>query len=261
MVKLPKYIYRWGLHRDILSHSRFSKITRLFVKGPVKTLEIGSGGGVFSVELLERGNCLKVVEKDQETAKRTEEKIRYYFPNSDAEVLMGHANKIELGGPYHQVILLETLEHILDDRDLLHKISSILFPGGRLLISTPTASSGLLRSDFVSPIENGAHVRVGYNGPELDWYLRQAGFITIQREFYGFWFSRLMQEIQRLMNILPTQLKLVTKAVCVLFYRLFSFLDNIVKKYPCGQITLTVKVDNPNVSWQKNKNHKDILCK
>jgi len=244
---VPKFLYRWGLHRDILSHARFSKTTRLFLKGHVKTLEIGTGGGVFSIELLNRGNSLKVVEIDPPTAKRTEEKIRHYFPNAHVEILVGHVNTIDLGGPYHQVILLEVLEHISDDRGLLQKISNILPPGGRLLISTPTASAGLLKSDYVSPIEDGGHVRVGYDGPELDRYLREAGFVTIHREFYGFWFSRLMAEIHRKFDRLSTTFRLATKSACILFYQLFSFLDLLNKKHPCGQITLAIKEGNANI--------------
>lgn len=240
MVRVPKFLYRIGLHRDILSHARFSKTTRLFVNGPIKTLEIGPGGGVFSIELLERANCLTIVEIDQETAKRTEERIRYYFPEVELSVLTGHANEIQFGGPYHQVILLEVLEHILDDRELLHKIFTATTSGGRLLISSPTATSGLLKSDQIYPFENGGHVRVGYDGPELDQYLRKAGFITIYREFYGFWYSRLMAEIHRKLGMLP--LKAITKPMCVVIYRLLSFLDVLNKKHPCGQITLAIKI-------------------
>ncbi len=241
MIKLPKLLYRLGFHKDILSHSRFFKITSLFTKGPIETLEIGTGGGVFSIELLERRNKLHIVEIDGETAKRTEEKMKHYFPGSRSTITVGHANRVELGGPYHQVVLLEVLEHVIDDRALLYKVSRVLHPGGRIIISTPTASFGKLRSDHISTVEDGGHVRMGYDGPDLDVMLQQTGLVTVKREFYGFWFSRLMEEFQRALNILPRPINILSKALVVLLYKLFSFLDYISMRRPYGQVTLAQK--------------------
>ena len=239
---IPKTIYRMGLHRDIFSHSRFSKITRLFVRGKVRTLEIGTGGGPFSIELLERENILTIVEINENTAQKTRDKIKSYFPDASVEIIVGHANKVQIRGPYHQVILLEVLEHVKEDRLLLKRLSDVLEQGGRLLISTPTATAGLLRNDAVTDVEDGGHVRVGYSGPELDEYLREAGFITISRDNYGYMYARIIQYVQRLCNKMPTHvLRLLGNMCCVLFYRLTSFMDKAYKKYPAGQITLAVK--------------------
>ena len=239
---IKKSLYRLGFHRDIFSHSRFHKITRQFVRGKVKTLEIGTGGGPFSVELLARENILTIVEIDKDTAKKTFDKLARYYPQALVDLRIGHANKVSLGADYHQIILLEVLEHIKDDRLLLRRIYEALEPGGRLLISTPTATAGLLKKDYVTPVEDGDHVRVGYDGPELDSYLRESGFVTIYRDYYGYWYARAIQEMQRWCDKLPNiRLRLIAKAGLVILYKCTSFLDLFYRKFPAGQITLAVK--------------------
>jgi SAM-dependent methyltransferase len=214
----------------------------MFVRGEVSTLEIGSGGGPFSVELLARRNKVRVIEIDDATAKKTLGKADLYFPDSSFEIIIGHVNKLDLGGPYHQVVMTEVLEHIKDDRECLKRIYVSLEPGGRLVISTPTAIGGLLKNDHVSPTENGHHVRVGYEGPELDKYLHDLGFVVIYRTHYGFAWARFVQEIQRLCYKMPWRpLVILFSAGCVIIYRLTSFLDRVFTGNPAGQITVAIK--------------------
>lgn len=240
--KVRLFIYRTGLHLDILTHSRFTLLCRLFVRGEVRTLEIGTGGGPFSVELLARKNKLRVIEIEEGTAEKTISKAKRYFPDSSFEIAIGHVNKLDLGGPYHQVVMTEVLEHIRDDRECLRRIYDSLEPGGRLVMSTPTAIGGLLKADHISPTENGDHVRVGYEGPELDNYLRDMGFIAIYRTYYGFAWARFIQEIQRLcFRISWRPLMLLFSVSCVVVYRLTRFLDKVFVGKPAGQITVAIK--------------------
>jgi hypothetical protein len=79
------------------------------------------------------------------------------------------------------VLISEVLEHIADDFGALRRIAGWLAPGGRLVLSTPTASDGMLPGDTLSAREDGGHVRPGYDGPELDAMLARLGLMTLRR--------------------------------------------------------------------------------
>lgn len=151
-------------------------------------------------------------------------------------------NYSELGGPYHQVVMTEVLEHIKDDKECLRRIHSALELGGRLILSTPTAIGGG-EIGYVSPTENGDHVRVGYQGPELDKYLIDLGFIVVYRTYYGYGWAKFIQRILDLCLCIPWRSMQVLLCACtVIFYRLTMFMDLLFKKEPAGQITMAIKV-------------------
>ena len=86
---------------------------------------------------------------------------------------------------YDQIVMLEVLEHIMDDALAINVLSRNLAVGGRLVISTPTQSNGLLRGDRLSETEDGGHVRVGYDGPDLDALLRENALRLVTRRYNG----------------------------------------------------------------------------
>lgn len=93
--------------------------------------------------------------------------------------------------------MCEVLEHISDDRGTLEKLGRLVERGGRLVLSTPTSSYGMLPGDTLSATEGGGHVRPGYDGPELDEMLRAAGFVTIRRILNGGVGARVQHLIER----------------------------------------------------------------
>jgi hypothetical protein len=89
--------------------------------------------------------------------------------------------QVDVVGPFQLVLMSEVLEHIADDFGALRRIAGWLAPGGRLVLSTPTASDGMLPGDTLSAREDGGHVRPGYDGPELDVMLARLGLVTLRR--------------------------------------------------------------------------------
>ena len=79
-------------------------------------------------------------------------------------------------GQYDQVICLEVIEHILDDRKLLRDLAAVTRPGGRLLLTTPYRDHIPVFGEEVSPQEDGHHVRRGYTHEEMVELLAEAGF-------------------------------------------------------------------------------------
>lgn len=85
------------------------------------------------------------------------------------------------------VVMSQVLEHIQDDDLIIKKLSSMTSPHARLIISTPTSLDGLLgRESIVVPIATGPdHVRVGYQGPELDAICGKHNFFPVKRFYLG----------------------------------------------------------------------------
>ena len=240
-------IYRIGFQRDIISHSRFSKTCKYFNAGPIKTLEIGNGGGPFTLELKLLGNKVTVSEINENNIERTIAKEKRFFSENKIKFIQGHFNNIDTSEKFDQIVFLEVLEHILDDQKALERISKLLKPGGRIIISTPTAKHGLLSNDSLSKVEDGGHVRIGYDGPELDSYLKPLGINTVKREFYGFLWTRWLEEIKRgifKINVFPLIIKKLFAALIVIIYKLTFWMDSILKFYPNGQITLAKKLND-----------------
>lgn len=76
-------------------------------------------------------------------------------------------------GQFDLVWCAEVIEHILDDRKLLRKLASQLLPDGTLILTTPSKVfvENMARSvpgyEAISPVQDGGHVRTGYDLPML----------------------------------------------------------------------------------------------
>jgi SAM-dependent methyltransferase len=87
-------------------------------------------------------------------------------------------------GVFDQVICLETIEHILDDRKLLRDCAAVLRPGGRLFLATPYINYRPFAGEAISVTEDGGHVRRGYSFKNMRELLSEAGF-EVEREEYA----------------------------------------------------------------------------
>jgi 2-polyprenyl-3-methyl-5-hydroxy-6-metoxy-1,4-benzoquinol methylase len=168
---------------DAYTWHRYARIAPLLLRGPVRTLNVGTGGGIETLRLLGLGNHVTTIELDDAAARRTRERVvRAGF--GDRHVgFAGHVMKVQLEETFDQIVMCEVLEHIQDDQGTLRRLSGWLKPGGRLVLSTPTAAHGVLPGDILSVVEDGGHVRPGYDGPELDSMLAQVGITTVSRTF------------------------------------------------------------------------------
>ncbi|MBV8316817.1 MAG: class I SAM-dependent methyltransferase [Planctomycetaceae bacterium] len=174
-----------GLQLNAYTWYRYGLIQPFLIPGRIRALNIGTGGGFETLRLLRRGSYVTTIEIDDQTARRTRERVARHRFSERHTGLVGHVLEVPLEEQFHEILMCEVLEHILDDRRALTRLSRWLLPGGRLILSTPTASYGLLPGDTISPEEDGNHVRVGYDGPELDEMLRGVGLVPIRRIYNG----------------------------------------------------------------------------
>ncbi|MEX1048179.1 MAG: methyltransferase domain-containing protein [Akkermansiaceae bacterium] len=160
---------------------------RYYINGPINSLAIGTGGGPEVLRLSERGNFVTAVEHDA-LAKDGISKQMARYPDLDkwnCEVTA--IEDFATSKFYHFVLMSQVLEHIQNDDQVIQKLSSITAPHARLIISTPTSLDGLLgRESIVVPVATGPdHVRVGYQGPELDFICTRFNFFLIKRFYLG----------------------------------------------------------------------------
>ena len=139
--------------------------------------------------------------------------------------------------------MCEVLEHIADDLAALGRLSEWLTVGGRLILSTPTASYGQLPGDTVSLEENGGHVRVGYDGPELDEMLHEVGLSPLLRVYNGNGLVQWHHLLERRLRRGPATRPL-GYAFSLLSRPLLPLLD-LVSFRPYDQITVAVKKHLP----------------
>jgi SAM-dependent methyltransferase len=172
---------------DAYTWRRYAVIEPFLVAGPVRALNIGTGGGIETLRLLRRGNHVTTVELNEYTAAHTRERVERAGFGDRHVGLCGHVMEVPLEGPFHVILMSEVLEHVQDDLGTLRRLASWLEPGGQLVLSTPTASWGMIPGDTLSVSEDGGHMRAGYDGPELDAMLADVGLTTIRRVFACGW--------------------------------------------------------------------------
>lgn len=250
-----------GIQIDAYTWYRYRRVKRFVSRGPVRTLNVGTGGGFETLFLLRGGNLVTTLELDAGTAARTAERVNRNGYSRMHIGIVGHVCAADLGGPYDQIVMLEVLEHILEDGKAIRSLASCLAPGGKMILSTPTRSHGLLPGDRISSVENGDHVRVGYDGPELDLLLQQNGLATCARKYNGNRLVRRQHITERRLRRLSRPLGVVFGLACRMFLRLVDiswggWFDQITvatkdqprTAAPAGPAASSQSADSPNLA-------------
>lgn len=174
------------LYCDPCTFDRWLWVRRKAHAGPVSTLDAGSGNGAFAMYAARRGNGVTALSYSSADQARAERRARaggltdIRFGVRDLRELDRFADDL---GCYDQVICLEVIEHILDDRKLLRDLARITRPGGRLLLTTPYRHHVPFFGEVVSEREDGHHVRRGYTHEEMQTLLSEAGFRVASQAF------------------------------------------------------------------------------
>ena len=86
-------------------------------------MDIGTGGGIETLDLLKKGNQVTTVEIDKNTALRTRKRIeRNHFAEQHCNIV-SHISEVHFDERFHEIYMCEVLEHILEDFAILQKLS------------------------------------------------------------------------------------------------------------------------------------------
>jgi len=185
---------------DPMVYDRWRWLRRHLQPGSLRTLDAGCGNGAFTLYAARIGNEAVGVSFDAANNRKAVARAAM-LGLSGARFVQGDLRQLdtkraELGG-FDQVICLETIEHIMDDRKLARDLAAMLKPGGRLLLSTPYSKCPPMRGDHISAVENGDHVRWGYTHDEMRAMLGDAGLATVTEEYCSGIVSRKIGDLER----------------------------------------------------------------
>ncbi len=189
------------LHGDPCVLDRWRWLRRRLSPGDMRTLDAGCGSGAFSLYAARIGNVsvgISFNERQVRTARRRATLLHLptaQFIHADLRELDALALPI-----FDQIICTETIEHIRNDKKLLHDIGALLRPGGKLLLTTPFKFYKPLFGDRVSEQEDGGHVRVGYTHQELRALLDECGLDIESEEYVSGLVSQQLTNVMRILG-------------------------------------------------------------
>jgi 2-polyprenyl-3-methyl-5-hydroxy-6-metoxy-1,4-benzoquinol methylase len=110
---------------------------------PAEVLEIGTATGYLSSEMVARGCAVTGIEQDPQMAELARPHCR--------ELIVGDIETMELTslGQFDAIIFGDVLEHLRDPRGVLEKMSGLLKPGGKILISLPNVANIWVRLNLL----------------------------------------------------------------------------------------------------------------
>jgi 2-polyprenyl-3-methyl-5-hydroxy-6-metoxy-1,4-benzoquinol methylase len=195
------------LYGDPCAFDRWLWVRRRALRGPVRTLDAGSGNGAFSLYMAQHENRVTAVSDFPPSLAKAERRATSIgltgvdFRALDLRQLDRHADDL---GSYDQILCLEVIEHIIDDRKLLRDFAQMTRPGGRLLLTTPFRDHIPYADELVTDDEDGGDVRAGYTHEEMESLLSEAGFrVASQAYISGEVTQRLVNLMQRLNRVYP----------------------------------------------------------
>jgi SAM-dependent methyltransferase len=175
---------------DMHSHYRWDAVSRYLDLRAGSTLEVGGGDGRISFEAVDRGLSGDVLLTEFDPASVAEAKLvaaRGHYDN--VMVTQMDLRQLSAERGFDQVLAVDVLEHIDDDRLALAEIAAVLVPRGRLVVSVPTPRYPLVFGRAFH--EHLGHVRDGYWLEDLTTKLEEAGLRVESSHYYtGAWVSR-----------------------------------------------------------------------
>jgi SAM-dependent methyltransferase len=166
----------------------------------MRTLDAGFGNGAFSMYAARIGNeviGISFSAEERDAARSRAERLGIEgitFRLLDLRDLTSQGADL---GTFDQIICLETIEHLVDDERTVAELASMLRPGGRLLLTAPSADHRMLFGERISEVEDGGHVRWGYTPAGLREILHQAGLTPVHEGHVSGIVSQLVTDLIR----------------------------------------------------------------
>lgn len=106
-------------------------------------MEVGTATGYLTSEMVKLGCSVTGIEQDPGMADLARQYCR--------EMLVGNVESINVGelGRYDAIIFGDVLEHLRDPRAVLERLSALLKPGGKVLLSLPNVANIWVRLNLL----------------------------------------------------------------------------------------------------------------
>jgi 2-polyprenyl-3-methyl-5-hydroxy-6-metoxy-1,4-benzoquinol methylase len=174
------------VHGDTLVLDRWRWLRRRLPRARAgeRLLDVGCGSGAFTIGAARRGYAALGLSWDQRNQRVAAERAALaHAPQASFEVcdVRRLDSRPDLAGRFDVALCLEVIEHVLDDGKLMADIAACLKPGGRLLLTTPSADCRPITREDRGPfstVEDGGHVRKGYSEETLRALAQAAGLVV-----------------------------------------------------------------------------------
>lgn len=148
---------------DINTRAR-AALCKFWETGERRVLDAGCGNGYFSYLAWKSGATVDAVSFESDSIA----KANNFFTKQIAtgKLRFIYQNLYELDYPektFDEIICYETIEHLMGDREMVARFSKWLKPGGYLHLCAPNKWHHYNANITPSPIEDGWHVRHGYD--------------------------------------------------------------------------------------------------
>ncbi len=178
---------------------RWRWLKRHLKPGPLRTLDAGCGTGAYTLFAATVGNRAVGVSFDPAQIRRARDRAGI-LGIAHVEFRVGDLRRLGDDAPalglFDQVIVFETIEHILDHQKLIDDLAGLLKPGGTVLLTAPYKHHKPLWGESLSETEDGGHVRWGYTHDELRAMFATAGLEVTAEEFISGLVSQKLASLQ-----------------------------------------------------------------
>jgi 2-polyprenyl-3-methyl-5-hydroxy-6-metoxy-1,4-benzoquinol methylase len=197
-------------------------------------LDVGCGSGAFTIGMALRGyNSLGLSwdKRNQDVAE-----LRANLCHADkATFLICDVRDLDkertLYENFDVVICTENIEHIIGDQKLMIDMQRCLKPGGKLFLTTPNDEFIPMFGDKKQvsdpPVEDGGHVKIGYNPEEFRTLCSNAGLVLDEVSYCSGYLSQqvtsLFRRIIRLNFILAWAITLPLRILPPVFDRFIPY--------------------------------------
>jgi SAM-dependent methyltransferase len=168
-----------GLYRKAVQNTqhvlRLERLTRGLRKDKtLRVLDFGCGYGEFLAMCSQYG--YEAIGVDRSTGKRVNARHADVFSEVDELIAKIGTNK------FHVITLFETLEHLEDPRSILDELTTLIMPGGILVMETPdcTGVTDITNADESWRIQPLDHIN-GFTPATLRSLARRCGYHAIHR--------------------------------------------------------------------------------
>lgn len=120
---------------DFRSLNLFRMVADEVVPGTV--MDVGAGGGGMVAWLLERGYDARGIDLSPRTAAAAQDFLESRGLPRDRIRNMGLEDLIDQGETHDNVLSMDCIEHIEDDRTAFSQLVSLTRPGGRIVVTVP----------------------------------------------------------------------------------------------------------------------------
>lgn len=180
-------------NRSVLKQAKYGRILELLDDPSGKTsLDIGADNGVISYLLRQRGGRWYSADLDPGAVASIRELVR-----DDVYQLNGCTTPFP-DRTFDQIVIVDFLEHIADDRGFVLELARILKPGGRVIVNVPHLKPRSLLNRFRHRIgltdEWHGHLRPGYSLASLR-QIMEPYFAIERATTYSGTFSELIDTI------------------------------------------------------------------